>query len=41
MNRIEMDLGVNLWNVSGLVRKCPDSDSRALVAARKFALSFF
>ncbi|KAL0578366.1 sporulation-specific protein 22 [Marasmius crinis-equi] len=27
--------GVSLWNISGLVRKYPEDDGRALVAARK------
>lgn len=28
-------LGVNLWNISGLIRKAPEDDGRSLVAARK------
>lgn len=31
--------GVNLWNISSLVRKCPEDDGRAVVAARKHPCS--
>lgn len=31
--------GVNLWNISGLVRKTPEDDARSLVAARKLSLT--
>ncbi|KAK0245171.1 hypothetical protein EDD85DRAFT_8484 [Armillaria nabsnona] len=29
--------GVNLWNISSLVRKCPEDDGRAVVAALRLA----
>lgn len=32
--------GVNLWNISGLVRKTPEDDGRSLVAACRLYFSF-
>jgi len=34
---IAISKGVSLWNISGLICKAPDDDSRTLVAARKFS----
>lgn len=31
--------GVNLWNMSGAIRKSPDDDGRSLVGARKLFIS--